>query len=586
MVDSSRRAFMVGAGFAASATYMFPGGTRAQGSNSSSKASTYLQPLIDRERQNILATMAKDDIPGASVCFISEGKPVWIEAFGVTDERSKRRIDDSTIFNIESTSKNFTATAIMIAVQRGILDLDQPITAYLPDFTVQSRFEPLPEQKITLRLLLSHRAGFTHEAPIGNNFDPTFSDFETHVRSISRTWLRYPVADRYAYSNLGFDLAGYILQTAVKMPFADCLKTMIFDPLGMSDSTASTDVYSRRVDRAIGHEKGYTTVPLKIPLIPSGGVYTSARDMAVYAKFHLNQGKINGKTVLEEKFWKEMHSFSFGGNYSLGIVRAELRYGDTPIRELNHNGGGFGFGCSYTLYPEAGIAWVALFNRPTDAGYQMGAGLQQQALAHRYGEQKARLPVQDLSAIELPEQELEKFVGNWRGRAFAGDIKIANGVLGIQGPVFVPLTFTSPTDMFFPLPQPHGEAFTLHYLPERAGLTASLLAWVGDGNFDYNDGPRDPVGENKAEWESYLGEYVIEQWGRPQSQHVKIHRKNGYLYLDETRLIVEVEPGLFFASDGEAVDFRHSVPTWKNIALHRAVPSSIPSPRSAPLPPA
>jgi CubicO group peptidase (beta-lactamase class C family) len=145
----------------------------------------------------------------------------------------------------------------------------------------------MPQRKMTLRLLLSHRAGFTHEAPVGNNFDPAFPDFETHLRSISGKWLRYPVGERYRYSNLGVDLAGYILQQVAGKSFATCLKTLIFDSLQMVDSTVATDVYSRRNDRAIGHEKGYAAVPLKTPLIPSGGVYTSARDVANYLTFRV-----------------------------------------------------------------------------------------------------------------------------------------------------------------------------------------------------------------------------------------------------------------------------------------------------------
>jgi CubicO group peptidase (beta-lactamase class C family) len=66
-------------------------------------------------------------------------------------------------------SKLFTATAVMQAVEAGRLDLDEPITTYLPDFTVHSAFEAHPERRITLRMLLSHTAGFNHEAPVGNS---------------------------------------------------------------------------------------------------------------------------------------------------------------------------------------------------------------------------------------------------------------------------------------------------------------------------------------------------------------------------------------------------------------------------------
>ena len=414
MVNLGRRALIVGAGSLAAASWLSKAGAGA----SPTEVPVELQSLISRERDSILAAMASDDVPGAAVCLLYHGKSAWVEGLGITDTQSRRRVGPGTIFSIQSTSKNFTATAIMLAVQSGILDLDKPITDYLGSFTVQSRFEAMPQRKMTLRLLLSHRAGFTHEAPVGNNFDPAFPDFETHIRSIADTWMRYPVGERYRYSNLGLDLAGYILQWVSGKPFAACLKSLIFDPLRMVDSTVATEVYARRSDRAIGHEMGYTAVPLKTPLIPSGGVYTSARDMANYLAFHLNRGQFEGKKVLEESLWREMHSFSLGGDYGLGVIRTELRYGDTPIRMLNHKGGGFGFGCVCNYCPEAELGWMAMFNRPTATAYQFGAGLLDSLLTRRYGARRAKLSVQDLSAIELQPSQLAQFAGSYIGRDF------------------------------------------------------------------------------------------------------------------------------------------------------------------------
>ena len=571
MVDVSRRSFMVGVGLATAASAAsIPRQVQAKLVRPGIETPPDLQPLIDRERQNILAAMAKEDIPGAAICLIYEGRPVWIEGFGVTDRHSNRKVTDSTIFNVESTSKNFTATAIMLAVQRGLLDLDEPITTYLPDFTVNSRFESAPEAKMTLRLLLSHRAGFTHEAPVGNNFDLNFADFEAHVRSIGETWLRFPVGERYRYSNLGVDLAGYILQSVSKMPFADCLKTLLFEPLGMFDSTAAIEVYTRRADRATGHEMGYATVPLKIPLIPSGGVYTSARDIAAYLMFHLHQGKFESKSILDANLWRQMHGFSLGGDYSLGVARADLRYGDTAIRVLNHNGSGFGFGCALDYYPQAQLARAAFFNRPANAGYQFAAQPAEELLIRRYGAHKPKLRAQDLSVIEPQRKQLEQFVGSYLGRLipFAVEMKIENNTLGLQlGPVFSPMQFTSPVDVFSAAPT--GDVLISRYFPAREHEVAHFECATGDYSVDYNDGPHDPFGPNKPVWEGFAGEYQIHTWGQV-TQKVTVHRKNGYLYLDDHRLVVEIEPGLFFTGDGEAVDFRHPVPTWKNIRLERA----------------
>jgi hypothetical protein len=88
-----------------------------------------------------------------------------------------------------------------------------------------------------------------------------------------------------------------------------------------------------------------------------------------------------------------------------------------------------------------------------------------------------------------------------------------------------------------------------------------------DGNtWSYNDGPNDPPGPDKPEWDAHLGEYTILFRGSSIAD-VRIHKKNGYLYLDDIKLVVEHEPGLFFTTTGEAVDFRGSSPTAENIPL-------------------
>src|SRR5450432_3434030 len=99
MTNSTRRSFLVGAGMTAAASLLRRGATAAA---STVLAPADLQPLIARERDNILATLDKDDVPGAAVCLLYQGKPVWIEGFGVTDRQSRRPVGTGTIFSIQS----------------------------------------------------------------------------------------------------------------------------------------------------------------------------------------------------------------------------------------------------------------------------------------------------------------------------------------------------------------------------------------------------------------------------------------------------------------------------------------------------
>jgi CubicO group peptidase (beta-lactamase class C family) len=528
-----------------------------------------VRELIAAERQAILTTMTKEDIPGAAVCFVHDGKLAWLEGFGVTDKQSKRAIAPNTIFSIQSVSKNITATAIMLAVQRGLLDLDKPITAYLPDFSVNSRFESNPERSITLRCLLSHRAGFTGEAPVGNYYDDAFADFDSHVRSASKSWLRCPVNDRYRYSNIGFDLAGYVLQSVSKQSLARCFETMIFDPLGMKDSTADADVYVHRLDRAVGHEAGYESVPLRTSGIGAGGVYASARDMAAYLSFHLNKGRNGNDALLDERHWNEMHSFAFPGSYSLGVAGGVLRFGETDVRMMMHSGRGFGFGCMLRFYPQANLGWAVLFNRPAGPAYQWVSGLGDEVLSRRYGKRTQKTSLEKLPSMKLPPEALQKFVGNYRERSSTRDFKLAGGALVMQrGSDQVPVQIVAPDEVALPPERPGGDAVLLRYFPPNNGATAHFEPLATDIHMDYNDGPHDPPGKDKPEWAAYVGDYSMDQWGKP-LYPIKVHRKNGYLYIDTARLVVEHEQGLFFTSDGEAVDFRSGPPTWGNIRLRK-----------------
>ncbi len=177
--------------------------------------------VIAHYREEIPRLMKEQGVPGISVAVVDDHGIVWSAGFGVTDTDDPDPVTPDTIFSVQSTSKAFTATAVLLAVEDGLVDLDTPITTYLPDFSVHSIFEDHPESRITLRYLLSHTAGFTHEAPVGNNWDLDADSFDAHIRSISDTWLRFPVGSGYAYSNLGIDLAGYILEAVSGQPFAD-----------------------------------------------------------------------------------------------------------------------------------------------------------------------------------------------------------------------------------------------------------------------------------------------------------------------------------------------------------------------------
>ena len=107
-----------------------------------------IDQAIDEFRSNVPQIMKKARIPGVSIALFDRQGILWTEGFGTTDFKRNIPVTPDIPFHIGSIGKTFTATAVLLAVQDGLLDLDEPITTYLPDFMVYSRYETHPAQKI------------------------------------------------------------------------------------------------------------------------------------------------------------------------------------------------------------------------------------------------------------------------------------------------------------------------------------------------------------------------------------------------------------------------------------------------------
>jgi CubicO group peptidase (beta-lactamase class C family) len=321
---------------------------------------TNKNPDINSDFHNESKTfMNKNGIKGLAVAVFDKHEIIWKNAYGKSTYQHS--INDSTMFSIQSVSKNFTALAVMIAAEEGILDIDVPISEYLPDFKVNSCFEQRPETEITLRILLSNTSGLPHEALVGNNFDYTFTSFEEHIKSIEESWLKFPSGTNYSYSNLGFDLAAKIVEKVSGLAFDEYLKLKIFQPLGMNNSTVNNQVVVNERNKTDGIEFGVKSKHYPIPLIGSGAVYSSLNDMVKYVQMHLNYGEKDGKRLITRVSLLEMYKVKFN-NYGLGTYIDTL-YGSYY---LNHNGGGFGFGSSMLWFPEYNIGCIVLANKPAN----------------------------------------------------------------------------------------------------------------------------------------------------------------------------------------------------------------------------
>ena len=155
-------------------------------------AADYQQAIEQLERQ-IKYELADKQITALSIALVDDQQLVWSAGFGYADPATEASAKSGTIYRVGSVSKLFTDVAIMRLVEQGRIDLDAPVTKYLPEFRPRSPFET----EITLRMLMAHRAGLVREPPVGNYFVPDQPTLAATVQSLNDTDLIYePVRRR------------------------------------------------------------------------------------------------------------------------------------------------------------------------------------------------------------------------------------------------------------------------------------------------------------------------------------------------------------------------------------------------------
>ncbi|OFX89522.1 MAG: hypothetical protein A2W99_14440 [Bacteroidetes bacterium GWF2_33_16] len=525
--------------------------------------------IISFWNDSIPKLLNSQNVPGMALAVVSDSEVIWEQGYGFTDTLSKIPVTSATLFSLQSISKNFTAMAVLVAVQEGLLNLDTPISLYLNDFTVNSRYESNPENIITLRHLLSHRAGFTHEAPIGNNYYPEGS-FDEHIKSISDTWLRFPIYQRFSYSNLGVDLAGYIIEKVFGIPFHKYVEEKVLKSIGMNASTFNIERIKGNKEKALGHRKKIA-VPIEIPMIPSGGLYSNANELAKWVQFHLNNGRINNKQLINKMLLDEMYKIPDRDpkqiqGYGLGTA---VKYENGEI-VLSHGGNGFGFNAYMMWHPKYKLGVVMLTNS-VDHNFQQSLpeDILNSFIKLKTGEAKkdnSLLKNGDEQVIYKDTLSLKKLAGTYLYNSGGRMILVyKNEQLGVEsGEKFIPFYFVSNKEAFNQLGR---YCFYYYFVTDKDGIPINIIRLYDGEHLDFVEGLSEKSGPDKKEWDKYIGKYSYSIMGKPISMPIEIIKKNGYLYFGDYIKLTEYKTGLFFSSNGELFDFTGEFLIWRNIKL-------------------
>ena len=325
---------------------------------------TFLDALIPSQLRN-------RNIAGAVVSVVKDGQVLFQKGYGYADvEEKKPVLPDQTLFRPGSVSKLFTATAVMQLVEQGKLDLDRDVNDYL-DFAIPKTY---PEP-VTLRQLLTHTGGF--EETLKN----LFVAHENDIKPL-RTYLVNEMPARIflpgkipSYSNYGFTLAGYIVERVSGEKFERYIENHILKPLGMNNST-----FEQPLPPQLGPQmsKGYLSASKKprdfewVQAAPAGALTTTAADMTQFMLAFLQDGAVDGVSILKPETVRQMETRQFEFDPMLpGLGITFMEYLIDPVRIIAHGGDTVYFHSDMILVPDAHLGYFLSYN---SLGKDVGGG--------------------------------------------------------------------------------------------------------------------------------------------------------------------------------------------------------------------
>ena len=336
--------------------------------------------------------MQRHRTPGLAIAITARDGLIAASTYGFADVRARVPLTPAHLFEIGSISKSFTAVALLQQRDAGRFDPQQPITKYLPWFSIQSSYAP-----ITGHHLLTHTAGIPRDRD-----DVPSSRYQAAA-------LRDRVAgsapgSRYAYSNVGFQVLGYALEAIAGRPYPDVIRDGILRPLGMNSSDAQF-THDTRVRLAVGYEDMFDDRPPhpSHPLMPApwleyaagdGSIVSTAEDMAAYVRMLLNGGRGPEGPIISPASFGLLTSKAAGTGerqwygYGMGIREIDGR------TVLAHSGGMVGYSSFLMAEPAAGIGVIVLVNGPA-APAEMAAFALDVARAALSGSALPALPAPD-----------------------------------------------------------------------------------------------------------------------------------------------------------------------------------------------
>jgi CubicO group peptidase (beta-lactamase class C family) len=312
----------------------------------------------------IQSRMETANIPGLALGVVYGDQVVYLKGYGIAGPDG-RAVTPRTPFILGSTSKSFTALAVMQLVEAGKIDLDAPVTTYLPWFRTSNA---AASAQITVRDLLNQNSGLpTYAGRLGfADNDQSDMALENGIRDLSGVQMSHPAGQSYEYANDNYNTLGLIIQAVSGNSYEEYVRSAIFAPLQMNYSAAALSDPAA-IDIATGYRYWFFwpvafDAPYPRRMTPSGFLISSAEDMTHYLIGQLNGGTYGNSQLLSPEGIDTLHTpgatISPSSSYGMGWA-IESQSGSTRIW---HNGDVRNFHSNLLLLPDQLIGIVVLVN--------------------------------------------------------------------------------------------------------------------------------------------------------------------------------------------------------------------------------
>jgi CubicO group peptidase (beta-lactamase class C family) len=357
--------------------------------------------------------------PGAALAIVQDGEITYAQGYGSANLETNTPITSKTIFDIGSTSKQFTAFAVLLLARQGKLSLEDEVQKFLPDF--QRHATPL-----TVRHLVQHTGGVRDYLRLMHVMGLTVTnEYPAHklIRALERQrHLEFTPGERWNYSNGGYVLLGEIVARVSGQPLEQFVAEHLLAPLGMKHSKLEGGFHSVIPNRAMSYQQlpdgTYDNANGLLRILGDGSLQTTVEDLALWVQnFEHNIIGGYGQDFIDEAFAPGTLNNGESHGYGFGLFSSET-FGE---RMIGHSGSWAGYLAELIFFPAQRLSVICLSNctafNPMEAAKEVAAIVLEKSVESdtpASSEEIAETTAEKASTVEHAAEDLNSFVGSYR----------------------------------------------------------------------------------------------------------------------------------------------------------------------------